>query len=247
MDDSPLWSRSRALVVALAVGLVGLGLGLGLVVTLRAVVGLTGVDIPLVWSLVASLVLMQGVAFGGVAAGYLSVRGRSLSWLGVRRPSVRDLLVAVAGYALALSAAIAGAALVALSGVRAGRNAVADIAIQAPEVLLLLIPASFLLIGPGEELLFRGVVQGRLREAFGPAAGVVIASFVFAAVHFVALTGGTGARFVSIGILLFPSLVFGAVYELTDNLVVPALVHGCYNATLFSLLYVSLRLLGGAS
>jgi membrane protease YdiL (CAAX protease family) len=35
--------------------------------------------------------------------------------------------------------------------------------------------------------------------------------------------------------------VFGAVYEFTENLVVPALVHGAYNATLFSLLYVAVR------
>ncbi len=43
---------------------------------------------------------------------------------------------------------------------------------ENPDVLLLLIPASFLLIGPGEELLFRGVVQGRLRDYFGLMSGV---------------------------------------------------------------------------
>ena len=35
--------------------------------------------------------------------------------------------------------------------------------------------------------------------------------------------------------------MFGTLYELTDNIVVPALIHGAYNATLFSLLYVTLR------
>lgn len=246
MEDAALPARLRTVAVAVAVALLGLGVGLALVVAVSLGAAVGGVELPLVWALVLSLVLMQGVAFGGVALGYLALRGRSLSWVGVRLPSFRDALVVVTGYALALVAAIAGAAAVALTGVQAGRNQVADVALESPDVLLLLIPASFLLVGPGEELLFRGVVQRRLRETFGPVSGVVLASVVFAGVHFVALTGGVGARAVSIGILLFPSLVFGTVYELTDNLVVPALVHGGYNATLFSILYLSLRLAGAS-
>ena len=39
--------------------------------------------------------------------------------------------------------------------------------------------------------------------------------------------------------LVLPTLVFGVVYELTENLVVPALTHGLYNATLFGLLYLT--------
>jgi membrane protease YdiL (CAAX protease family) len=42
-------------------------------------------------------------------------------------------------------------------------------------------------------------------------------------------------------VLVGPALVFGTVYELTENLVVPAMVHGAYNATLFTLLYLALR------
>jgi hypothetical protein len=120
---------------------------------------------------------------------------------------------------------------------------VAEIGFQNPEVLLLLVPASFLLIGPGEELLFRGVVQGRIREAFGPVPGIALASAIFAAIHYFALTGGAGGRLVTIGILFLPSVVFGAAYELTDNLVVPSLIHGAYNATLFTVLYASIRLM----
>jgi membrane protease YdiL (CAAX protease family) len=119
---------------------------------------------------------------------------------------------------------------------------VAEFASADPTVLLWLIPGSFLLIGPGEELLFRGIVQGRLRETFDRVSGVVLASALFAAVHFAALTGGTGGRLVTITVLFFPALVFGSVYELTDNLVVPALVHGAYNATLFALAYLAIRL-----
>jgi membrane protease YdiL (CAAX protease family) len=107
---------------------------------------------------------------------------------------------------------------------------------------LALVPLSFLLIGPGEELLFRGVVQGRLRQAFSPIAAVVIASAIFAAVHVVALSGSAGGRAVTVGVLFLPSLVFGAAYERTGNLVVPSLIHGGYNATLFGLFYLSLTM-----
>jgi hypothetical protein len=49
------------------------------------------------------------------------------------------------------------------------------------------------------------------------------------------------ARFTSISLLVFPSVVFGIVYEYTNNLVVPVLIHGAYNATLFSLLYLAVK------
>ena len=244
-----------ALLVALVVAAVGLGGGTLLVIAVAFAARASGVVLTPIRVLVASLVLMQGVAFGCVALGYLGLRrvmrsrldGRSpaasvASYLGVRRPSVRELAVAAVGWVLALGAAMTGGILVTLTGVESGTNQVAEIGIEHPEVLLLLIPASFVLIGPGEELLFRGVVQNRIREALGPVPGVFLASLIFASIHFVALTGGVGARLVAIGVLLFPSLVFGSVYEYTHNLVVPALVHGAYNATLFSLLYVVIKL-----
>ncbi|MFC6976274.1 hypothetical protein ACFQL1_18855 [Halomicroarcula sp. GCM10025709] len=40
-------------------------------------------------------------------------------------------------------------------------------------------------------------------------------------------------------LLVLPALVFGVSYEYTDNIVVPSLIHGFYNATLFTGLYVS--------
>ncbi|PSP27117.1 CPBP family intramembrane metalloprotease, partial [Halobacteriales archaeon QH_2_65_14] len=45
---------------------------------------------------------------------------------------------------------------------------------------------------------------------------------------------------VSILILFVLSLVIGWLFEHTDTLVVPALVHGLYNAVLFLALYVYL-------
>jgi membrane protease YdiL (CAAX protease family) len=139
-------------------------------------------------------------------------------------------------------AAGVGIAIVAATGVEAASNQAGELAIDNPELVLVLVPLSILLIGPGEELLFRGVVQGTLRRRFGPVVSVGLASAIFASVHFVALTGGVGGRLVTIGVLFLPSLVFGALYEHTENLVVNALVHGAYNATLFTLVYVAFEL-----
>jgi membrane protease YdiL (CAAX protease family) len=238
--SSPL----RTLAVALAVAIAGIAAGTALVFgSLRAITS-AGVEVTPLTLVVASLVLLQGVAFGGVALGYLRYRGLPTAYLGVRVPSLPEVGAVVVGYVAAIGVAIVGTVLVAATGVQAGSNQAAELGAQNPEVLLLLIPASFLLIGPGEELLFRGVVQNRLRETFDAVPAVAVASAIFAAIHFVALSGGTGARLVSIVVLFFPSLVFGAVYEYTENLVVPALVHGAYNATLFTLLYVAIRFAG---
>ncbi len=105
-----------------------------------------------------------------------------------------------------------------------------------PDIFLLLIPLSFLLIGPGEELLYRGLIQGLLRKTFRPARAIVLASALFAVVHVFSLSGA--GKLVSIGTVFTLSLILGILYEYTDNLVVPILVHGAYDAVLFSLQYL---------
>lgn len=243
-----------ALVSGTLVGAFGLAFGsvLSLVVSFLFV-GI-GYELTPTSFLVLSLIFIQGVGFAGVALAYYRLRPRVAMTLRNRGifetvrsefhlpfsvPSVRGILVVVGGYVAALGLAFGGAFLLTLTEAEAGANQAAELGMQNPEVLLILIPASFLIIGPGEELLFRGVVQGRFREVLGPVAGIGLASALFAGIHIFALTGGTlTGNVLALGVLFFPSLVFGVAYEITDNLVVPALVHGAYNATLFSLLYV---------
>lgn len=240
-DTAVKTGRLRALGVGVGVAVLGIfaAVVLGGVVIVPLL--LAGVEPSGLTSLVIALITGQGLAFGGVALGYLRYRGLGRAYIGARIPSILDVLAVIVGYGLAFVAVFVGAALVTLTQVEPAENQIGQVATENPEVLLVLIPASFLLIGPGEELLFRGVVQNRIREGFGPIAGVLLASIIFAAIHFTALTGGASGRLATIGILFFPSLVFGSAYELTDNIVVPALIHGAYNATLFTLLYVFLQ------
>ncbi len=259
---SPLAS---VIAVVSAIGLGAGGLLLGFLLTFLGggilIIGF-GVEIGASLGLVLSLVFVQGVGCAGVALAYAHLRPEiqpvvrdllgmapdaSRFSIGVSVPTLRDVLVVIGGYVLAFGGALAGA--FALSAyqvatgteIDTGTNQAAEVGMSNPETLLLLIPASILLIGPGEELLFRGVVQGRLREVFHPVVAILLASTVFAALHWFALTGGSATgNLVSVAILVVPSLVFGASYEYTGNIVVPALIHGVYNATLFTLLYVTI-------
>jgi membrane protease YdiL (CAAX protease family) len=244
IDRNSAWWTPWTLLVGVALGLTGVAVS---VVLMRAFVGAVTVlrirfSVPTL--LVVSLFLGQYVAFCGVSATYLRLRGRRLQSVGLRTPSLRGLGVAVGGWLAALAVVAVVGMLVQASGADPASNRTARIGADFPTLLLLLIPASFLVIGPCEELLFRGVVQRRFREAFDPAVAVALSAGVFAAIHYVALTGTSDARLTTMVVLFFPSLVFGATYEYTDNVLVAALVHGAYDATLFALLYVAVRFAG---
>nr|WP_303647111.1 CPBP family intramembrane glutamic endopeptidase [Haloarchaeobius salinus] len=99
----------------------------------------------------------------------------------------------------------------------------------------LLLVGNLLLIGPAEELLFRGVIQGRLRESFGPALAIGITSLGFALSHVPSYwIGGSdlltsGVFFALLGIAA-GGIILGGIYERTKNLIVVALIHGLINA-----------------
>lgn len=234
-------SRSRALVVAVGLAATGILTAVVLTLVFAAILAVASIDVGVVTSVVLTLALTAGVAFGGTSLVYVRLRGLGPSFIPVQVPSIPDLAWIGGGYLLALLSVVTASAAVAAGGGRAAPNQLSQVGIEHPEVLLLIVPASLLLIGPGEELLFRGLVQGTLREAFGPAGAILLAAAIFASVHFLAVSGGLGARLTTIAILFFPSLVFGTAYERTENLVVPALIHGLYNSTLAVLLYIVVR------
>lgn len=229
--------RVRAVVAAVVAGLSGIVVAGIVLVAVLLPLSLLGVQVSPLAYIALSLVLVQGVSFGGVASFYLLRRGRSPLSL-FRVPSLRDAVVAVGGFVGSLVVLLVLGAIVGLLGAPTAENQTAQLGAENPEVLLLLIPAAFVFIGPGEEILFRGVVQNRLREAFSPWVAIPLASLIFGAVHYVALSGAPAGRIVTVGMLSILTLVFGATYEYTDNLVVPAFIHGAYDALLFGLLYV---------
>ncbi len=230
----------------------GLGLAgavLALVLSLAAFLGLSGlsaigISVPLSGRLVLLLIAGQYLPFIGFPLAYLRWRGFSLadvrSYLGVRLPTLPEVGIIVGGL-MAVGALVFGTVLLVTQvlGLTPAENSAGQLARDAPRLIPILVVASLVVIGPSEETLFRGIVQNRLRESFSAPVAIGLAAVLFAAIHFTALSGAPGARVVTIGILLVPSLVFGAAYEYTGNLVVPALIHGLWNALLFSSLLLA--------
>lgn len=235
-----LGQRGRSVLTAAALTVSGFLIGAFVVLLTAQTLTFGGVDVrnsPAI-QVVISTVMLQGVTFGLLAIGYLRLSGLGLGFLALRRLTVRDASWTVAGI-LALFALYGTLTLVISTlGVPVAENQVAQMGARNPEILLLLVPFSLLFVGPGEELLFRGLIQGTLRRAFRPASAVVIASAIFAVSHATALTGG--GQFSYMAVVFVLALVLGSVYELSENLVVPAVIHGVYNAVLFTALYLRL-------
>jgi membrane protease YdiL (CAAX protease family) len=108
----------------------------------------------------------------------------------------------------------------------------------SPEFILLMVPIAIFVIGPAEELIYRGLVQKSLYSDFSTQQAIGITSLIFALIHFPAyFTSTTTNASVTISTVFILSLILGAVYTYTDNIIIPSLSHGLYNATLFIFLY----------
>jgi hypothetical protein len=182
------------------------------------------------------LSVLQFLGFGLGVGAYLRATG---DWdlLRVRVPGLRDVVAVVVGVLVILLAAAGIQQLLTVFQVEVAQNQVITTGQSDPTYFLYMIPVSLLFVGPFEELVFRGGVQRLLRRTYGPWPAVLLASALFGLTHWIALTGGGGGRFAYIAVAAVLGVVLGVAYELTDNLVVPAAVHGIYNAVLFSVQY----------
>ncbi|WP_152424847.1 CPBP family intramembrane glutamic endopeptidase [Natronococcus jeotgali] len=88
--------------------------------------------------------------------------------------------------------------------------------------------------------MFRGVVQGRLRESFGPLASVIVASLLFGLMHLFNYSGSVPEMVAGSAVIVCVSLVFGALYEVSGSLLISSVVHGLYNAILMVSAYLTL-------
>lgn len=215
------------LVVALVVSLVA-----GVAFVVPALVLGYGID--------TTGVLLGSTAAGQLAflaVGYAYTRYRDVE-VPVRRPSKRDLLFAGGGVVAALALAIAlSLALTALNLVP--DSVIGEVAATDPAFLLGLAVLSVLIVAPAEELLFRGAIQGRLRQRVGPAGAVVGAALVFGSVHLANYTGAFAPIVAGALLIAAVGCVFGVLYEYTENLVVPVAAHATYNVVLLVTSYLA--------
>ncbi|WP_254547273.1 CPBP family intramembrane glutamic endopeptidase [Halomarina pelagica] len=199
-------------------------------------VGIRIVDRP-ARRLLLGTVLLQGVAFGGVAIGYLIRSNKLGDLLRIHAPSWKDAATIIVGTVGLVGFVMIISVILETYGISVAQNNVVSTARDAPMTFLLLVPLSILLVGPGEELLYRGVVQGTLADVSHPIRAVILASAIFSLIHIFSLTGD--GKILYLGIVFVQALVLGGTYLYTSNLVVPSLIHGFYNAIQFAFAYLS--------
>ncbi|PAU83517.1 CPBP family intramembrane metalloprotease domain-containing protein [Halorubrum salipaludis] len=245
-DGRETGSPLRTVGVAFGLGIAGI-LGLLAVTTIAGAVvylvsTVTGREPSLLGSFVAPFVVGQVVAFVGVSLGYLRYRGLDrdaiVAYLGVRRPSIVESVIALIGPILVIVTVLVVSSVVLLVGPEPAQNQGAQTTLENPSIIPIMIVAMLLVVGPCEELLFRGVIQSRARETLSAVPAILLAASVFAPAHIVSLSGGVSAMLTTISLLFVPSLIFGAVYEYTENLVVVAVMHGLYNSLLLTIGYI---------
>jgi membrane protease YdiL (CAAX protease family) len=114
-----------------------------------------------------------------------------------------------------------------------------------PEAAWIMVWVSIMVVGPVEEYLFRGFVFGGLLAIFRNRHWLVLAfasSVLFASVHlYYALVYGV-ASLVMFTILITLGMAMAATYYLSGgNLIIPALIHGVYDAAGFLTIAVSVE------
>lgn len=114
----------------------------------------------------------------------------------------------------------------------------------SPEEAWLLVWLSFIVVGPAEEFLFRGFVFGGLLSMFNNRHWLFLAflsSMLFASVHlYYIFIYGIASAVMLVQLITF-GMAMAVVYYLSDgNLLVPAFLHGLFDATGFLTVAVSL-------
>jgi membrane protease YdiL (CAAX protease family) len=107
----------------------------------------------------------------------------------------------------------------------------------SPEYAWIMVGVSFLIVGPAEEYLFRGFVFGGLLCLFKNRHWLVlslVSSVFFAAVHlYYGLVYGVASAIAFTDLVTFGMAMCVTYYLSGGNLLLPAVIHGAYDATGF--------------
>jgi membrane protease YdiL (CAAX protease family) len=228
---SPGWA------VAVAVGLTGAAFLLALIGGIAFLIPVLILELD-IESTPVFLALTVAGQLGFVAVGYGYARYAGME-IPITRPSARQVGYALGGTVAALVVAVVLSVAVDALGLTPG-SVIGDAAAIDPAVMLGIGALSILVVAPAEEFLFRGVIQGRLRTAFGPVGAIAGASLLFGSLHLTNYTGATAAVVAGAAVIVGTGSVFGVLYERTGTLTVPIIAHAAYNVVLSVLAYASL-------
>ncbi|WP_415379000.1 lysostaphin resistance A-like protein [Halosimplex sp. TS25] len=181
--------------------------------------------------LVPGIVLMEG-SFLLVAVGYLWFVGGVNVRLGLLSGPELVLALALVPAPFALS--------VATERVRSLLDAEGEKTLNlSRESVPAALIVALVLVGPAEELLYRGIVQPLLVDSLGAVAGIGVMATLFGAVHYPSY-GADSPLDVDRGVVigcLSTGLVgagLGALFVVTGSLLAPIVTHSLYDAALFA-------------
>jgi len=232
-DDHPIpverLVHAASAVVALLFGLVVASLISQLVTSAAVEIGVVTRDTN------AFAILRTVANFGGflpAVVGYLLITDQR-DLVSVSLPSLREVGLIV-GSAVVLYALQIGLLLALREfGLRTGQNP-ATMAPGDPVVYYgAMVAVSLFVVGPAEELLLRGVVQGGLRRSFDAAPAILIAALMFGVLHG-SVEGSPVEQVSYMGVTVILGAILGVLYEKTENVLVPGFAHGLYNAIIFA-------------
>ena len=222
--------------VAEVVGLTALAFVVSVVAGVAFIVPM----VALGYEIQTTLVLLGSTAAGQLAMfglGYWYRRSRHLT-VPIRTPSRSALGYAAVGTVGALAVAVGLSLLLVVLNLLPG-SVIGDVVATDPTFLLGLAVLSVVVVAPVEEFLFRGVIQRRLRDRFGPTPAIAGASLLFGSMHLANYSGRLTPVIAGALMIAAVGAVFGVVYERTDNLAAPVLVHATYNVVLLLVSYAA--------
>lgn len=243
--DRPTWA---VVGIAIGIGLLGMLLLVLFTVLIAGIGFAAGASLPVV--LLGGTVVGQYIGFFGLSLWYLRYRGldweRIKGYLGIRMPTLKEIALIFVAWIVLLIGAIAISILAELLAELLGTGEpddadqeIVEVLADNPEFVPIAILIMFLVVGPCEEILFRGIVQGRLREHLSAAPAIGIASVFFAVLHVGGIGGSLEGILIALSVLTVSGVVLGALYEYTQNLVVVSLLHGFHNSVIVLIVYVN--------
>jgi membrane protease YdiL (CAAX protease family) len=218
-----IWALTLAAVLAVlplgvvAVVLAAVGVSVGEEVVERPAVAIAAIECSML----------------AVAGGFLLVRPDAVSELGLAVPDAADLALGAAFLPITYLTMGLQSVVARLFDLNAGGDDLGEYSTPA------VVAIALVLVGPAEELLYRGVVQGLLVGPLGTVGGVAAMAVLFGLVHYPSY-GASSVREIDAGVALgmagtsVGGATFGTLYVLTDTLLVPMAVHSLYDAALFA-------------
>lgn len=230
MENQPKWTAKAALACFLA--LVG-GILLGSLVVGLVLLGM-GIDyLSLPFPIALISLPVNETIFVVITLLFAKHKGASLKELGLKKPSVRILMIVSV---VAVPLLLLGVGISVGEEMVFGPDLTAELLEKSvmprdPFQLVAMVALSLVLVGPCEELAFRGFVQRGFENSFGKMWGLLVSSVLFGLLH------GLNTLYAVVPVFVV-GLVLGYVWQRTGgNTTATALMHGVYDAIAIAIAY----------